>query len=475
MNLMPAIAEAPDPSQCVRPQITICSRHDDTMVRHITDWLGALLDVEFRWQRTLDNAGLVHIEYAESPRLPGAIWIPRRHYDAASPPPVVPDEARVTDPRRFHFDLFSAIRFWMLDEAHTAIAAADLDAHQRLPYARSIFGRRDVPALPIVNLYVDQLRSVISRALSHAPRPLWPEGKRACVVLTHDVDDPLDPVTAEPGRRSKARALSRLFAPFARRNRPVAARAGQDRHWLFDEIMAAESRYGWRSTFFFASRHRAMPGAHPSLDVTYDIADARFRALFERMAQRGFEVALHASYNACDAPDTIEHERARLERTANTKVLGVRHHYWHLGRPPWKTLTAHGRAGLRYDASIAFNESPGFRVGIALPFAPWNPTENRSVGVCQIPTMLMDGAIFYRPGATVDDGIQTASTWVDHLAAFGGAGAIDWHVRTSYPGSRRFRVWGEAYLGILDHLAERRDIWITTCAGLLRHMQTRGH
>lgn len=446
-------------------------------IEHIVTWIGMLLGTQLRiTSRATTNQPL--IEYSHTNRIPGAYWIPRSDYTAANPPPLLPEALPPSSENQLGFDLFDAIRFWLTDAAHANAPDDAFDRHDRLIAERSIFSCHQRPPLPIVNHYVDAFRRAIERRFQLDTLPLWPGGRKACIVLTHDVDAPLDPHSPTTRRH-----LNRLHgASFVSRFRSAVRdvvfhrdrkRAEVDRHWLFEEIMAEEARNGFRSTFFFASRHCGMIGASAAHDVRYDIAARPFRRLFGNLADRGFETALHASYNIHQSPDMLAGERRRLERLAGHPVIGVRHHYWRLGRPIWPTLIAHDAARLRYDASLAFNEAPGFRFGVALPFRPLPPRAHAPIDTLQIPTMLMDGAIFYRPGSSVADALQIANDWIDRLVDAGGCGAIDWHVRTSYPASREFADWGRAYLGLLATLAERSDVFVTNCAGLLDHLDRR--
>ncbi|MCB9858158.1 MAG: hypothetical protein H6818_20935 [Phycisphaerales bacterium] len=452
---------------------------NDAFLDHVLKWLGSLLGVSFQRTHEVHAPSGAVIDYARCRRIPGALWIPENRYSTSAPPPL--DVADLVGIRRneLRIDVFDAIRFWTSDEAHADAPDEALDRHERLKYDGSLFARHGMPAIPIVNHYVNVLRTAIETEFGIRTKPIWPTGKKACVILTHDVDAPLDPNTPATKRHlSRLHGVSRLSR--LRSSLRDAIHTGRitttdtaDRHWLFDEIMAAESRHGFRSTFFFAPRHFGMPRADRAHDVRYDIADKQFRRLFPTLVDRGFEIALHASYNAQQDHSMFAEEIRRLKRFAAAPIRGVRHHYWRLGRSVWPTLNAHADAGLEYDASLAFNESPGFRFGVALPFYPWDSLAQCPVGACQIPSMLMDGAVFYRPGATAADGIRTANEWIDKLVDAGGCGAIDWHVRTSYPGSRQFAEWGRAYLGILEALAARDDVFVTNCAGLVDHLRNR--
>lgn len=239
------------------------------------------------------------------------------------------------------------------------------------------------------------------------------------------------------------------------------------RHWLFREVMEAEGRHNFRSTFLFAAGPSFSPGASP-LDVYYDVSAPRFRRTFREIRERGCEIGLHVSYNARESAARIAGEKQALERAAGAEVLGCRHHYWHMKRPFWATLEDHARAGMAYDASVAFEHAPGFRLGVAFPFYPWNPEAERAVATLQIPTMAMDGGFFYRRGQTSEAVLAHVRGLLNNLKKYEGVAAIDWHEYTSFPGHSQFHEWGEAYLAILDLLASDSEIQVQNCAEAVR-------
>jgi hypothetical protein len=138
-------------------------------------------------------------------------------------------------------------------------------------------------------------------------------------------------------------------------------------------------------------------------------------------------------------------------------------------RPFWSTLADHGLAGFLYDSSVAFNEAPGFRLGIAFPHYPYHPLEDRSIAALQIPVIAMDGAFFYREGQTVEQTIDHVRRLLATLKQYEGVGSIDWHVRTSFPGSDQYRDWGNAYLALLDLLASDPEIAVMNCADVAQY------
>jgi hypothetical protein len=226
-------------------------------------------------------------------------------------------------------------------------------------------------------------------------------------------------------------------------------------------IMDAESVRGFKSSFMFAVSRRFDRTGHPDFDVSYDVGSSRFGKLFKQLSYRDFEVGLHAGYNSYLAAERFEDEKLKLERLANVRVRGLRHHAWHLGRDVTATLEAHEEAGFEFDSSLAFNRRAKLRRSVALPYRPWSERLGRAVDVIQIPVALMDGHIFYHD-VSEDDAVRQACEAVDGIMDVGGVGAIDWHVRTSSPDSKQFGMWGRTYGALLDYLSEQDDVWVTS-------------
>jgi len=381
-----------------------------------------------------------------------------------------PDDAPGHDPQMpFPFDLFAAIRFWVADEGN-AIAPPDaFDSHERILANRSAQESRNLREVPIVNAYVWLLADWIEARTVARRQTRLLSGQKCMVVLSHDIDDPINPgdwrhglqLVGNAARRGRVRRALAYANDLRRRLRSRWHRPN-DRHWLFREVLDAESRYGFRSTFFFASTPRFEAGAAP-FDVDYDVQDRRFGPVLREITQRKSEIGLHISYNARESANLIASERQLLERASGVPVHGSRHHYWHMRRPFWSTLADHAQAGLRYDTSVGFNEAPGLRLGVAFPFYPWNPMTQQAIPVLQIPTFLMDGAFFYDSKIDVQSALSWFARLLENLKRHQGVAAIDWHCRTSFPGSLQYQRWGEAYLAILAILAADPEVRVGSC------------
>ena len=446
-------------------RLTFASESDDPFVAYALALAGDFCGVVFRDAGR--ESGPVALYYGADSARPCALRIPCVAGYGRRDVPRVPGPA--DRPGRdgsapFPFDLIAALRFWLADEGNATLPAEAYDQHERLLAKRSAQEEAGLREVPIVNAYLLLLRDWLGARLDVPARRRVPGGRRCAVVLSHDVDLPLDPTDLGPSLRLAASRLRTrpLRAPlYAGMLAGHAARARLRtpgaRRWLFDDVRGAEDRHGFRSTFFFASTSR-FDRSGTRRDVTYDLASPRMADACRAIVESGWEVGLHIGYGAGHDPRRIAAERERLEAVTGRPVAGSRHHFWHLGRPFWPALQAHAEAGLSYDSSVAFNEAPGYRLGVALPFRPWDPERGKSIPAVQVPTMAMDGAFLYRPGQTVVDVMDGFGRLLDELKRNEGTAAIDWHQETSFPAVGPFRHWGEAYLAILDALAADPDV-----------------
>jgi hypothetical protein len=123
-----------------------------------------------------------------------------------------------------------------------------------------------------------------------------------------------------------------------------------------------------------------------------------------------------------------------------------------------------------YDSSIAFNDAPGYRRSIALPYLLFDKKLNQAINIMEIPTFMMDSNFMLNPEFGQEEAFDQAKHYIDQFHAIGGVGAIDWHVRTSSTNSSRFRKWGEVYLQILEYLSKQEGIWVTNFETFQRWM-----
>ncbi len=389
---------------------------------------------------------------------PRALLIPH-HPDAA--PILSPQVSDGDPPWRLNGDIVDGTLAFVTDAVHDGVGVAALDAHGRLRAEASHLAARGAVTDPVVNRYVAILERALPRLGTYEPRPRWPNGARAAIGISHDVDRPEKYAILRALREGRLPPAPRLPWFAARAARDFAHRV-RDSHpddfWLFNEVVAAEAAHGFRSTFLF-SVVPAYAAYGSTNDVLYDAAWPHLTHEMRRLRGQGIELGLHASYNAWRRPSRFAAERSRLEELSGGPIRGLRHHFWQVGGDVPGTLRAHESAGFEYDSSLAFNDAVGLRRAIALPYRPWDAMEQRALRTWQLPVIALDSAACTRADSPTD-AIDAVWAGIQRVIDVGGLAVLDWHVRCSYPGNERYRLWGETYLGILERLGAASGVWV---------------
>jgi hypothetical protein len=263
-----------------------------------------------------------------------------------------------------------------------------------------------------------------------APAPRGP-----AIVLTHDVDSNFERYFAVSEslallrRDLRERRLSTVRRALGLARRILRPR--DDSNDCFDEWAALASFARTRPTYFVAS-YGLFDAGSKRHDVPYDIRHPRVASTLRNLVADGAEIGVHFSLQAAASADQIRLERDRLEEVVRVPIRSARHHWWAVGNPPESVLGWHATAGIEVDCSLGFNDRPGFRRGIAAPFRPFDRTNGRALPIWEMPTAVMDLAIF--DGTTNRaEGIASMTRMLETTASVGGLLVLDWHAHALNP------------------------------------------
>lgn len=377
-------------------------------------------------------------------------------------------EGKVNIEKELNFDLIAALAFFLTDECNEKqLIKRNTDQHGRLKYVHSYQSINQIGEIPIVNLYVNHLIKCIQKQLSIFPIPLYPAGKKGCIILSHDVDNPgkYDEIfnwSLLPKKVTFKSLLAHYRLYFGTLKNYLFDK-DRNENWNFEKIIQSEEKYGFRSTYFFATVFRQSKNGH-QLDVPYNLKSRKYKRIQKKIKHSPHEIGLHASYKAHKSLKSFSEEKKLLTKISGEEIQGVRHHFWHLGPNINDTLLLHENLGFKYDSSLAFNDHLGFRYNSSYPFYPFHRAQQKKINVLQLPVFCMDGNLFYKENMTEQKAYSEIERYIDSIIHHHGTGVIDWHVNTSYPGGDTFKSWGNTYLRILKYLDKRDDIWVTNCS-----------
>ena len=348
-------------------------------------------------------------------------------------------------------DWWRALFFFVSGEAERAIEQAQGCVHSyaaRLPHAiHPIF---EAAWANRILLFV---RRLAARELGQNEIDVFGPKPKATVHLTHDVDAVAKTIPirlkkmAFEGYNAARSALDGELRASARRlvdSARFAVRPAD--YWQFETLSELESRHGVSSTFHFYAGSRRSP-RQMLFDPSYDVASSRFAQLLQSLAHQGHRVGLHQSFDSWCNPGAMAREKSKLEEAVGASVAHCRQHWL---RFSWeKTWAAQERAGFSVDATLGFNDRPGFRTGCAMTAPAWLG-DRASETLHTMPLVLMDSHLFDYNPMEKDARAAHIDKWLDEVHAVGGEASVVWHQRVFEP---QDYGWGGDYEYVLQKVA----------------------
>jgi hypothetical protein len=335
--------------------------------------------------------------------------------------------------------------------------------------------------IPTLDFHIALLRSwILSTGIPLVEIPAIPFGYKFFVSLTHDVDfvgirrHKFDHTMwgfiyrAVVGSvvaflRGKIR-FAKLWANWmAVLKLPFVFAGGTDDFWEhFDKYTDVEN--GLSSTFFLIpfKNHAGSHVINKDLykrAVKYDVGDVGEQ--IKHLMGLGFEIGLHG-IDAWVSADKGRQEMRRVVEVTGQKEIGVRMHWLCYDHQSPFLLE---QAGFRYDATLGYNETIGFRNGTLQVFQP--------IGVdslLEIPLNIQDTALFFpgRLNLKDADAAQLCNELIDSAGFHGGVLTASWHERSLEPE----RLWGDHYKWLLGEF-QTRGAWIGNASQVVEWFRRR--
>jgi len=348
--------------------------------------------------------------------------------------------------------------------------SAHRDRWGRWEYGYSESFRAGTLLTPELDVWVAERRAELDGSVELVP--LWPDGRRFAVCLTHDVDLLSARSTPAQALRS-ARAgldgpdLVRFAWPAGRLARSLRAgvsRVPSTRDTL-ERSVAMETERGATASYLFTVPPVGGPGRYDCVYAPTDLCRFRGEAqpvaeVMRLLAEEGFDVGLHGSYHASARPGALAAERATLEDATGLRVVSTRQHllHWDVRWSPQLQRDA----GLRVDSSLGFNRNVGCRAGTSLPFRLFDAGTGTRLELLEVPLVAQDVALLDAWGLELDLPLaqRVVAGLLDGAAALGTALTLVFH-----PDKLALPDWLALYEWTLDGALERGG-WLTSLAGL---------
>jgi hypothetical protein len=313
-------------------------------------------------------------------------------------------------------------------------------------------------AIPVIDVLEASLFSAINRVLPVPclePRPVWPDGHKFAVVVTHDVDRVSKTYQYLPSilRSLKKVDLNGLGYHL---NNCLFKHGTRNPYWTFDHLTGVDKSLGVKSTYYFLNeKGRLNPLSFKSWILfagRYNIENSLIRKTIRQLSN-DFEIGLHGSYNSYQSRGLLLEEKQLLESIVGSSMVGIRQH--HLNYDFNITPYLHHICGFKYDTSIGFkpDDGIGFRRGTSFPFPVMLPDSSIS-DLLEIPLIIMDTAL----GVAAE--VEECFELLDQVEKYNGVLTILWHSPSL--NKNEFPMLFDTYYRLIK-TAQARGAWIA-CA-----------
>jgi len=277
-------------------------------------------------------------------------------------------------------------------------------------------------------------------------KPIYPNGKKFAVALSHDIDVLYINVNLLKSSKNLINGFIRMDANllskslmFFRKKKKILA------DYDVSKLIELNEKYCAKSSFYFLAVDKN--------NIAYNYSINNLKSLFKLIEDSENEIGLHGSYSAYNDIDQLTREKQELEYALDRTGLGYRNHNLNFDvRTTWSILE---ESGLKYDTTYGLADHVGFRNGMCHPFQPYDFEGKRFYNILEIPLHCMDVTLFKYMKLSFTTAFELFTRLVAEVEKVNGVFTFLWH-NTNMTGEMR-----EFYEKCLNHLA-KRNAWITS-------------
>ncbi len=260
------------------------------------------------------------------------------------------------------------------------------------------------PLQPVIEDVIDSVQRALFEESANREFPLffkerWPKGKEFAIALTHDADRIEAPISH----------LRSVKERFTEKDYALAIENRKNLYLNIEGMVGIERTHGFKSSFYFL------------LDE-YEITP--LTETLSRLRSDGWEMGLHGGLRSSEDIGKMRAEIGLFANLFGTKPEGIREHY--LKFDPKVTWRIMEELGLSYDTTWGFNDRPGFKAGLSLPFHPPDP-DWEMMNILEIPLILMDTSLWGYMHLSEEEGLKMIEKVMAIASSRGGLFTLLWH------------------------------------------------
>jgi len=284
--------------------------------------------------------------------------------------------------------------------------------------------------VPVVNNLFNELELIIKR---NFPELTFGSKQKPVIELSHDVDY----IKKTFQLRLKQTAFNGYNTLKALKNPSVFIHKAQTTlsflfsntsYWCFDYWESLEKKYLKRSVFYIYVQTEKKDLKSWLLDPSYDVrTDKKLQIKLKQLIYDGFEIGLHGSYYSAIDEKRLVNEKAVLEDIIGKRVEKIRQHW--LRYEERITPVLHNKY-FKYDSTIGWNDSIGFRSGCASRYRPFDHDKQEPFEYMVTPQVIMDSAIFDYEAERIELQAKKALLMIKNIQSLKNSHiSISWHQR----------------------------------------------
>ncbi len=309
------------------------------------------------------------------------------------------------------------------------------------------------------NLYwMSNNRNVLKPTVSeylieHGLTPEYPNGKNFALCLTHDVDRLFD---TTPKRQLLKQLMKQILlfklGKAVKVLKKILSKNNEINDFKISETLKFSEKYGAKSSFYFLALN---PNEQ---DFNYHLENIQH--IFSEIKQHNGEIGLHGSHTAYNNLEKLQAEKQKLEKAAETKILGHRNHYLKFETPTsWHNLA---NQNFTYDTTFGYADCAGFRNGMCHPYTPFSLKTNSYLDIVELPLIIMDCTLWKYMHLGKTEQLAVCKQIIDEVAKNKGVLTLLWH-NTEMQGHK-----GYLYEEILKY-AQSKNAWMPTAIELVNY------
>jgi hypothetical protein len=321
-------------------------------------------------------------------------------------------------PYRFHFDLFSAVFYFI--SRYEEWQTFQVDVHSRFEAAESLLFKNKLHLVPVVDKWILEFKAHLEKFYSTIKFPV----KKFKLISTIDIDNLFAFRSKGIIRTFGAVCKDILKLDFKNLNFRIKAVRGKvpDPFDIYKPIPEFCFDHSIPLFFFFLFR------SGTRYDRTIDPSSEAYQPVFKSIRENHAVIGIHPSYDSSVNEQLLKKEINQFSLASGEQISFSRQHFLRFNirtTPSWLLQN-----GILADFSMGFATQPGFRAGTSFPFYYYDFKTEKKSELLFVPFCAMDSAYIIYDNPNADKAMTSLVQLAEEVKKVGGVFITVFHERT---------------------------------------------